>query len=210
MCSLNYPWVSLGKVTSFIYLLLIYFKKFYCYSITVVCLFSPSLHPTPAEPISLPHLHPPPWYCPCVLYSSSCNPFSSLSPPHSPLASVRLFLTSMSLVIFCLLFSSIDYVPVRWHLMNLSQQALSSQYFLSDGLTSLFLWFSCRHMNWLVYSSHTEYKMCILKNWKLALWDALGAEMNWAKSTHNSFALCPFRCIHPPKRVAYSFLWPYV
>ena len=47
---------------------------FYCYSITVVCLFSPSLHPTPGEPTSLPHLHPPPWFCPCVLYSTSCNP----------------------------------------------------------------------------------------------------------------------------------------
>ena len=34
--------------------------NFYCYSITVVCLPSPSLHPTPAEPTSLPHLHPPP------------------------------------------------------------------------------------------------------------------------------------------------------
>ena len=44
------------------------FFFFYCYSITVVCLFSPSLHPTPAEPTSLPPLHPPPWFCPCVLY----------------------------------------------------------------------------------------------------------------------------------------------
>ena len=34
--------------------------NFYCYSITVICLFSQSLHPTPAEPTSLPHLHPPP------------------------------------------------------------------------------------------------------------------------------------------------------
>ena len=49
---------------------LIFFKKIYCYSITVVCLFSPSLHPTPAKPTSLLHLHPPPWFCPCVLYSS--------------------------------------------------------------------------------------------------------------------------------------------
>ena len=70
---------------------------FYCYSITVVCLFSPALHPTPAEPPSLSHLHPPLWFCPCVLYSSSCNPLSSLPPPHSPLTIVRLFLTSMSL-----------------------------------------------------------------------------------------------------------------
>ena len=84
-------------------------KKFCCYSITVVCIFSPSLHPTPAEPTSLSHLHPPPWYCPCVLYSSSCKPLSPLSIPHSPLAIDRLFLTSMSLVIFCLLFSLVDY-----------------------------------------------------------------------------------------------------
>ena len=96
------------------------FKKFYCDSITVVCIFSPALHPTPAEPTSLPHLYPPPWFCPCVLYSSSCNLLSLLSPPHSPLAIVTLFLTSMSLVMFCLLFSSVDYVPVKgeiiWYL----------------------------------------------------------------------------------------------
>ena len=87
-------------------------NNFYCYSITVVCIFSPSLHPTSAKPTSLPHLHPPPWFCPCVLYSSSCNPLSPLPPPHSPLAIVTLFLISMSLVIFCLLFSFVDYVPV--------------------------------------------------------------------------------------------------
>ena len=96
------------------------FLNFYCYSITVICLFSPFLHPTPAEPTSLPHLHPPPWFCPCVLYSSSCNPLSSLAPPHSPLTVVRLFFTSMSLVIYCFLFSSVDYVPVKgeiiWYL----------------------------------------------------------------------------------------------
>ena len=77
-----------------------FFKIFYCYSITVVCLFSPSLHPAPAKTPSLPHLHPPPWFCPCVLYSSSSNPLS----PLSPLVIVRLFLTSMSLVIFCFIF----------------------------------------------------------------------------------------------------------
>ena len=71
--------VSLGKLR-----FLFFFLNFYCYSIT--CLFSPSFHPTPAEPTSLPHLHTPPWFCPCLLYSSSCNPLSSLSPPHSPLA----------------------------------------------------------------------------------------------------------------------------
>ena len=55
-------------------------KKFYCYSITVVCIFSPSLHATPAEPTSLPGLHLP-WFCPCVLYS--IVPVNSS--PHCPL-----------------------------------------------------------------------------------------------------------------------------
>ena len=68
----------------------------------------------------LPHPPPPPWFCPCVLYISSCNPLFPLSPTHYPLANVRLFLTSMSLVIFCLLFSSIYHVPVKgeiiWYL----------------------------------------------------------------------------------------------
>ena len=128
----------------------LYFKKkFYCYSIRVVCLFSPSLHPTPDEPISLPHLYPPPWFCPCVLYSSSCNPLFPLSPPHSPLAIVRLFLTSMSLVIFCLLFSSIDYVPVKgeiiWYLslttwlISLSIMLSSFIHAVAKGISSFFL-----------------------------------------------------------------------
>ena len=124
------------------------FKNFYCYSITVVCLFSPSLHPTPAEPTSLPHHHPPPWFCPCVLYSSSCNPLSSLSAPPSP-AVVRLFLTSMSLVIFCLLFSSIDYVPIKgeiiWYLsltawlISLSIMLSSSIHAIAKGISSFLL-----------------------------------------------------------------------
>ena len=106
--------------TNFIRLYIFFNKIFYCCSITLVCIFSPPLYPTPAKPISLPCFHPPSWFCPCVLYSSSWKPFSPLSFPCSPLASVRLFLTSKSLVIFCLLFSSVDYVPVKgeiiWYL----------------------------------------------------------------------------------------------
>ena len=60
-----------------------FFFNFYCYSITVVCVFSPSLHPTPAESTSLPRLHPPPSFCPCVLYSSSCNPLKQMTSPPS-------------------------------------------------------------------------------------------------------------------------------
>ena len=122
----------------------------YCYSITVVCLFSPSLHPTPAEPSSLPHLHPPPWFCPCVLYSSSCKPLSSLSPPHSPLPIVRLFLTSMSLIIFCFLFSSVYYVTVKgeiiWYLslatwlISISIMFSKSIHIVAKGKIFCFLW----------------------------------------------------------------------
>ena len=81
---------------------------FYCCSITFVCIFSPPVHSTPAKSTSLPCFPPPPWFCPCVLYSSFWKPISPLPPPHYPLAIVRLFLTSMSLVIFCLLFSFVD------------------------------------------------------------------------------------------------------
>ena len=73
------------------------------------CLHFP---PTPAKPTSLPCFHPPPWLCLSVLYNSSWKPFSPLSLPPSPLAIVRVFLTSMSLVISGLLFSFVDYVPV--------------------------------------------------------------------------------------------------
>ena len=64
LCSHNTTYLFMATFSFFFILILI----LYCYSITVVCLFSPSLHPTPAEPPSLPHLHSPPWFCPCVLY----------------------------------------------------------------------------------------------------------------------------------------------
>ena len=57
---------SLGTTIFFLFFYLFfilfyyYFLNFYCYSVTVVCLFSPSLHPTPAELTSVPHLHCPP------------------------------------------------------------------------------------------------------------------------------------------------------
>ena len=129
--------------------LLFFFFNFCCYSITVVCDYSPSLHPTPAEPTSLPCLHPPSWFCPCVLYSSSCKSLSPLSPPHSLLAIVRLFLTSVSLVIFCLLFSFVVYVLVKgeiiWYLsliawlISLSIMLSSSIHAVAKGISSFFL-----------------------------------------------------------------------
>ena len=134
---------GLGNINFF------FFKLFYCCWITVVCIFNPPLYPTTAKPTSLPHFQPPPWFCPCVLYSSSCNSLFPLSPTHSPLAIVRLFLTSMSLVIFCFLFSSIYYVPVRgeiiWYLsltawlISLSKILSSSIHAITKGISSFFL-----------------------------------------------------------------------
>ena len=53
------------------------------------------------------------WYGDLRNNTSSYRPLSPLSPPHSPVAIVTMFLISMSLVIFCLLFSFFDYVPVK-------------------------------------------------------------------------------------------------
>ena len=138
------------KITLLIFCLYysIYFKKlFYCCSITVVCIFS--LYPTPTKPTSLPCFHPSPWFGPCVLYSSSWKPFSPLSLPCSPLAIDRLFLTSMSLVIYHLLFSSVDYVPdkgeIIWYLsltawlISLSIMLSSSLHAVTKGISSFFL-----------------------------------------------------------------------
>ena len=127
-----------------------FFKLLYCCSITVVCLFPHlSLPPTPAKPISLPCFQAPPWFCPCVLYSSSWKPFSLLSLPPSPLAIVRLFLTSMSLVIFCLHFYFVDSVPVKgeiiWYLSlttwlnSLGIMLSSSIHAVAKGRSSFFL-----------------------------------------------------------------------
>ena len=143
-----YLFIYVFNFSFFVYVTFIFFNfNFYCYSITVVCLFSPSLHPTPTEHPSLPP--PPPWFCPCVLYSSSCNPLSPLSPPNSPLAIVRLLLTSMTLVIFYLLFSFVDYVPVKgeiiWYLsltawlISLSIMLSSSIHAVAKGISSFFL-----------------------------------------------------------------------
>ena len=130
-----------------------FFFSFYLITLLLFnynCLHYPSsLPPTPANPTSLPCFHPPPCFCPCVLYISSWKPFSKLSPPPSPLAIVRLFLTSMSLVIFCLLFSFVDYVPVKgeiiWYL-SLTTWLISFSIMLSSfihavakGISSFFL-----------------------------------------------------------------------
>ena len=67
------------------------YKIFKIFIIIQLQLSAFSSHPsTPAQPNPPPRLYPPPWFCPGVLYSTSCKPLSPLSPPHSPLAIVRL------------------------------------------------------------------------------------------------------------------------
>ena len=132
----------------FFFFFLLFFN-FYCYSITAVCLFSPSLHPTPAKPPPSPTLTIPPRFCPCVLHNSSYNPLFPLSPPHSPLAPARLFPPSMPLVVFCLLFSFVDYVPVKgdiiWYLsltawlISLSIMLSSFIHAVAKGISSFCL-----------------------------------------------------------------------
>ena len=78
-----------------------------CYSITVVCIFYPSLYP-------LPQPNPPPSptstlpldfvHVSFIVVPVSPSPHCPLPLPSGYLAIVRLFLTSMSLVIFCLFF----------------------------------------------------------------------------------------------------------
>ena len=105
-----------------------------------------SLHPsTPPQP------KPPPFFT-----SSPTLGFVHVSfivvpvipSPHSPLAIVRLFLTSVSLVIFCLLYSSIAHVPVKgeiiWYvsftawLISLSIMLSSSIHAVARGISSFF------------------------------------------------------------------------
>ena len=64
----SYLFEHLKEMLVFQHNFILFFLSFF-YSVTIVCIFS--LHPTPASPTSLPHLYPPPWFSPCVLYSSS-------------------------------------------------------------------------------------------------------------------------------------------
>ena len=110
--------------------------------------FLPIPPPYPSRTHLPPLPPPPPWFCPGVLYSSSCNPLSLLSPPHYHLDIVRLFLTSVALVIVCLLFSFVDYVPVKgeitWYLfftiwlISLSIMLSSSIHAVTKGRSSFF------------------------------------------------------------------------
>ena len=141
-------WATRARAKASLFFFFSFFKIFYYSSITVIRISSPPLHATPDKPTFLPCFHSPPWFCPCVLYSSSWKPLSPLSLPPSPLAIIRLFLTSMSLVIFCLFFSSVDYVPIKgeiiWYssltawLISLNIMLSSSIHDVQKGISSFF------------------------------------------------------------------------
>ena len=92
---------------------LFYFLNYFIAVQLQLSAFSPHYSPTPQPnlPPSLASTLPLNFsICPLQQF---CKPFSPLSPPFSPLDIVRLFLISMFLVIFCLLFSFVVYVPVK-------------------------------------------------------------------------------------------------
>ena len=117
--------------------------------------FPPDNFPTtPAIPTCLPCFQPL-WFCLSVLYSCSWKGTTQgasitppLSPHTSPLVTISLFLISMSLVIFCLLFSFVDYIPVKggiiWYLsltawlISLSIMLSSSIHAVVKGRSSFF------------------------------------------------------------------------
>ena len=75
--------------------------------------FFPAPLPHPSQTHLLPLLPPSPLVlsmCPLQQFLKTLLP---AVPTPSPLATVRLFLISMTMVIFCLLFSFVDYVPVK-------------------------------------------------------------------------------------------------
>ena len=126
-----------------------YFLNYFIVVQSQLSAFSPHYSPPHPSQTHIPPLLPP---SPLVLsmcpYSSSRKFFFPLSPPLSPLAIVRLFLISMSLVIFCFLFSFVDYVPVKgeiiWYLslinwlISLSIMFSSSIYAVAKGRSSFF------------------------------------------------------------------------
>ena len=130
------------------YIILSLFFKFIVVQLQLSTFSPHHSPPTPAKPASLLCFHLSPWFCSCVLYCSSWKPFSPMFPPHSPLAIVRLFLISVSLVIFCLLFSFVDYVPVKgeviWYLslttwlISLSIMLSSSIHAIAKDISSFF------------------------------------------------------------------------
>ena len=60
-------------------LFFLFWKFIYLFLFSYNCMpFLPIPPPHPSRTTSLPHLCPPPWFCPCVLSSSSCRPLSPL------------------------------------------------------------------------------------------------------------------------------------
>ena len=145
-CGFN--WISL-LASDAEHLFLSFFKIF-----TVIQLQFYALCPRPSTP---PQLNPPPSNTSTLsldfLHVSfivvPVIPSSHCLPPRPALAIVRLFLTSMSLVTFCFLFSSIDYVPVKgeiiWYfslttwLISVSIMLSSFIHAIAKGISSFFL-----------------------------------------------------------------------
>ena len=132
-------------------MLLIFLKNYFIVVQLQLSAFPPPTPPlTPAKPtcsLLLP-TSPPGFVHVCLtVVPENLFPHYPLSPP--PLVTIKLFLISMSLVIFCLLFSFVDYVPIKgeiiWYLsltawlISLSIMLSSSIHAVTKGRSSFFL-----------------------------------------------------------------------
>ena len=105
-------------------LILTVLLKNYCYSTTVVSIFTPPHPPVPSVPASHPRPYPL-WLYPCVLYTCSLMALPLLSCLTSALVPVSLFFISMSPIIFCFF---ICFVESLRFLTNTQAQLLKPLY----------------------------------------------------------------------------------
>ena len=127
-------WFHVGRLKQYSFILINFLFSYNCLHFLPI----PPPHPSQSHNPPPPLLSPP--FCPCVLYSSSCRPLSPLSPPHSPVGLVTLFLISMSLVIFCLL--CIQYSKCRYsskaHVKNHACGPILALHLVLSGSASYF------------------------------------------------------------------------
>ena len=104
-----YTWNIYYIVNTLIFKIILLLFKYSCLHLP------PTRHPHPNHPHLPPLIPRPPWFCPCVLYSSSWKPFRTF--PHYPLP-LPLWLLWVCSLFQCLWFycSCLFVLLIRFHL----------------------------------------------------------------------------------------------